>query len=229
MREIVIDISQNNVSCPPLFGGYEGEHKNTKLSIVLPPELLPDNIDQVVQYKFLFQTPIGELIPSPYISTEEITDNTISTILWGQLLKHRGILTGCVVAVADSGTEIELIAKTPSFKLKISDSPTGVDIITDTTENRDFISEILAETKKYVVSAEEAAQSAAKSAEQTAEKLNNLSAADIAYGDPTTVKDTLDTLLPDVSQLKETIGSIDTTLDSIISAQETLIGGGSNE
>ncbi len=142
MREIVIDLSQNNVSCPPFFGGYEGEHKNTKLSIVLPPELLPANIDQAVQYKFLFQTSIGELIPSPYITTEEITDDTISIILWGQLLKHRGILIGCVVAVSDSGEEVELIAKTPSFKLKIGDSPTGVDVIVDTTENRDFISEI---------------------------------------------------------------------------------------
>lgn len=143
MREIVIDLSQNNVSCPPFFGGYEGEHKNTKLSIVLPPELLPANIDQAVQYKFLFQTSIGELIPSPYITTEEITDDTISIILWGQLLKHRGILIGCVVAVSDSGEEVELIAKTPSFKLKIGDSPTGVDVIVDTTENRDFISEIV--------------------------------------------------------------------------------------
>ena len=148
MREIVIDLSQNSFSCPLLFGGYEGEHKNTKLSIILPSDLLPANIEKEIRYKFVFQTPIGELISSPYISADEITDNKISTILWGQLLKHRGDLIGCVAAVADlSGEEVELIAKTSSFKLKISDSPTGVDIIADTAENRDFISEV---TKSYL-------------------------------------------------------------------------------
>ena len=144
LREIVIDLSQNSFSCPLLFGGYEGEHKNTKLSIILPSDLLPANIEKEIRYKFIFQTPIGELISSPYISADEITDNKISTILWGQLLKHRGDLIGCVAAVADlNGEEVELIAKTSSFKLKINDSPTGVDIIADTTENRDFIREVI--------------------------------------------------------------------------------------
>ena len=148
LREIVIDLSQNSFSCPLLFCGYEGEHKNTKLSIILPSDLLPANIEKEIRYKFVFQTPIGELISSPYISADEITDNKISTILWGQLLKHRGDLIGCVAAVADlNGEEVELIAKTSSFKLKISDSPTGVDIIADTAENRDFISEV---TKSYL-------------------------------------------------------------------------------
>ena len=45
MREIYIDLSNDNyLQQPKVFGGYEGEHNEKKLIVTLPSRLLTNDI-----------------------------------------------------------------------------------------------------------------------------------------------------------------------------------------
>ena len=139
MREIHIDLSSDNyLQQPKVFGGYEGEHNETKLIVTLPSRLLTNDISY---YYFDFQTAVDEHITSPNIYKNELVDgNKISILLWEQLLTTEGNLTFCVSAAqTQPNGDLILKGKTSICYLHILKSPSG----TETIINPDCTKEVL--------------------------------------------------------------------------------------
>lgn len=139
MREIHIDLSSDNhLQQLKVFGGYVGEHKETKLVVTLPSRLLTNDISY---YYFDFQTALDEHITSPNIYKRELVDgNKVTILLWEQLLPTEGNLTFCVSATqTKSNGDFILKGKTLTCYLQILKSPTGE----ETTINVDSTKEDL--------------------------------------------------------------------------------------
>ena len=144
MRIVTVDLSQDSGYSAQLFGGYAGEHNETKLIVSLPQRLLSD----ATHYYFDFQTAYNEHITSPRINASKITEeNKLSILLWRQLLPCSGTLKFCVVAetVDDNGAAI-IVGKTQTATLLIKGSPTTEDTYMDAEANKELLQETIDES-----------------------------------------------------------------------------------
>ena len=204
MRIVNIDLSQDMRSPQKIFGGYAGEHKETKLVVTLPSRLLTNDISY---YYFDFQTAFNEHITSPNIYKNELVDeNKITILLWEQLLPVEGNLSFCVSAIqTQSNGDIVLKGKTSTCCLQILKSPTGNPTAIDVNS-----------TKEDLQQAIDAALQTATDQTYTPTSENAQSGTAVAEA-ITEAKDYTDTK----------IGDIDTALDNIIALQNSYIGGNS--
>lgn len=137
MREIHIDLSSDNyLQNPKVFGGYAGEHNESKLLVKLPDRMIRDDISY---YYFEFQTVLGEHITSPNVYKNTLsTNNEISIVLWEQLLTSAGNLSFCINAIniGENGV-VTVKGKTSVCTLYISESPTGEDVLIDPKSSKE--------------------------------------------------------------------------------------------
>lgn len=137
MREIHIDLSSDYyLQQPKVFGGYAGEHNESKLLIKLPDRMIRDDIDY---YYFEFQTVLEEHITSPNVYKNNLSnDNEISIILWEQLLPSAGNLKFCINAIniGENGA-VTIKGKTSVFTLYILESPTGENVLIDPKSSKE--------------------------------------------------------------------------------------------
>ena len=137
MREIHIDLSSDYyLQQPKVFGGYVGEHNESKLIVKLPNRMIRDDISY---YYFEFQTAIGEHITSPNVYKNTLSaDNAISIVLWEQLSPAAGNLKFCVNAInIGKNGAVTIKGKTPVCTLYISESPTGEDVLIDSKSSKE--------------------------------------------------------------------------------------------
>lgn len=137
MREIHIDLSSDYyLQQPKVFGGYVGEHNESKLIVKLPNRMIRDDISY---YYFEFQTVLQEHITSPNIYKNTLSsDNEISIVLWEQLLPSAGNLKFCVNAIElGENDTVTIKGKTSVFTLHISESPTGEDVLIDSKSSKE--------------------------------------------------------------------------------------------
>lgn len=135
MRTVTFDFSQT--SAIRKFGGYQGEHNETLLQVILPL-----NMQDTTQYdylSFVFQTAEDQKIETKDLSVSQVitinNKKAIAVPLWGQLLVA-GILkfTVCGKKLSSDKKEVSLVAETPIGEIMIGASATGV-----STEKNDSI------------------------------------------------------------------------------------------
>ena len=146
MRTVHVDMSSDRRSYPPLFGGYEGEHKETHVEVVLPERL---QAAAITEYHFIFETGYGECIQSPAILKAAVKNGVITVDLWNQLMVAKQ-LKFCVAGYKRNGDEFSLIAKSGSVALTISNDVSGVDTTISLGEviDPDKLGKLLADTEK---------------------------------------------------------------------------------
>lgn len=143
MREIHIDLSSDYYLQPPkVFGGYVGEHNESKLIVKLPNRMIRDDISY---YYFEFQTALGEHITSPNVYKNTLSsDNEISIVLWEQLLPSAGNLKFCVNAIElGENDTVTIKGKTSVCTLHISESPTGEDVLIDPKSSKEELQKLI--------------------------------------------------------------------------------------
>ena len=114
MREIRIDLSDNKCS-PVVFGGYAGEHNETKVIIKLPDRMLTDDI---TKYQFIIKNSKNEIQSENVVDLSDINNGNISTMLTkGQTVG--GCLMLSVTASVENNNIVERRAKTPIISLKV--------------------------------------------------------------------------------------------------------------
>ena len=81
MRTLEFDFSQDPRRPQGQFGGYEGEHNETQLRVILPQRMLEE---KDLQYRFLFETPDGEQIFSVPIPLEgnALSVTPVDSLCW---------------------------------------------------------------------------------------------------------------------------------------------------
>lgn len=137
MREIHIDLSSDYyLQQPKVFGGYVGEHNESKLIVKLPNRMIRDDISY---YYFEFQTVLQEHITSPNVYKNTLsTNNEISIVLWEQLLPSAGNLKFCVNAIElGENDTVTIKGKTSVCTLNILESPTGEDVLIDSKSSKE--------------------------------------------------------------------------------------------
>jgi len=112
MRTLEFDFSQDPRRPQCQFGGYEGEHNETQLRVILPQRMLEE---KDLQYRFLFETPDGEQIFSVPIPLE---GNTLSVTL-PQRLMQAPELKAHVASYRYEKEELIHVAKTEQMLLLI--------------------------------------------------------------------------------------------------------------
>lgn len=126
MRIVYVDLS-SDINTNSLFGGYEGEHKATLLTVKLPNRMIGNNIDY---YKFCFETASGEYIESDGISASVLCDGELSLKLPRQVTV-KGNLVVTVAGYSEVADEtngevsLELIEKSSVVTLVIRNSASG--------------------------------------------------------------------------------------------------------
>ena len=117
MREIHIDLSDDKCS-PVVFGGYIGEHNETKIIIKLPDRMLTDDI---TKYQFIFKNSKNEIQSDNIVDTSDIKNGNIATMLnQNQTLGNCLILS--VIAIVEVDGILKRRAKTPIISLKVRNS-----------------------------------------------------------------------------------------------------------
>ena len=114
MREIYIDLSNDKYS-PVVFGGYVGEHNETKVIIKLPNRMLTNDI---TKYQFVFKNSKNEIQSDNDVDTSGINNGEVNT-----LLTEKQTIGGCLIcnvaAIAEKDGVIIRRAKTPLVFLKV--------------------------------------------------------------------------------------------------------------
>ena len=114
MREIRIDLSDDKCS-PVIFGGYIGEHNETKVIIKLPDRMLTDDI---TKYQFVFKNFKNKIQSDNIADLSDINNGNISTMLTeSQTIGNCLILS--VTASVEKNNIVERRAKTPIISLKV--------------------------------------------------------------------------------------------------------------
>lgn len=117
MRDIHIDLSDDKCS-PVVFGGYVGEHNETKVIIKLPNRLLTNDI---TKYQFVFKNSKNEIHTVDVIDLSDIANGNLSTMLTeDQTIGDCLVLS--VTAIVERGGLIARRAKTPIVFFKVRDS-----------------------------------------------------------------------------------------------------------
>ena len=114
MREIRIDLSDDQCS-PVVFGGYVGEHNETKLIIKLPDRMLANDI---TKYQFVFKNSKNEIQSNNPVDLSDINNGNISTMLTEDQTVGNCLILGITAIVEKNGT-IDRRAKTPIVSLKV--------------------------------------------------------------------------------------------------------------
>lgn len=113
MREVYIDLSDDKCS-PVVFGGYIGEHNETKVIIKLPDRMLTNDI---TKYQFVFKNSKNEVQSDNIVELFDINNGNIST-----LLTKEQTIGDCLMSVTAIVEEDDIImrrAKTPIVSLKV--------------------------------------------------------------------------------------------------------------
>lgn len=113
MRTIYFDFSNDPVTSQKMFGGYEGEHNASVLSVNLPPRLTEEGINE---YRFIFSNALGEQITSPPV---ESSGGVVEIELWKQLMVAP-VLKSEVAAYKVVDGESSFIGKTAPMTMLIS-------------------------------------------------------------------------------------------------------------
>ena len=114
MREIHIDLSDDKCS-PVVFGGYIGEHNETKVIIKLPDRMLTNDI---TKYQFIFKNFKNEVQSDNPVDLSDIQNGNICTLLTEDQTVGNCLLLSVSATVEESGILIRR-AKTPIVSLKV--------------------------------------------------------------------------------------------------------------
>ena len=111
MREILFDLTEDSYFPKIAFGGFEGEHNATRLTLRLPERLIAEG----AKYYMVFETSGEEMIFSAPLVLEE---DAISTLLPRQVMTSPDV-TVHAAAYRSEGEELVEIAKSPRVLLEI--------------------------------------------------------------------------------------------------------------
>ena len=114
MREIYIDLSDDKCS-PVVFGGYIGEHNETKVIIKLPNRMLTNDI---TNYKFVFKNSKNEIQSDNVVDCSDINNGNISTMLTEEQTVGNCLILS-VTAIVEEGGIVKRRAKTATISLKV--------------------------------------------------------------------------------------------------------------
>lgn len=114
MREIYIDLSDDKCS-PVVFGGYIGEHNETKIIVKLPSRILTNDI---TEYKFIFKNCKNEVQSDNIVDVSDISNGNISTLLTEDQTIGDCLICS-VTAIVEKNGVITRKAKTPIVSLKV--------------------------------------------------------------------------------------------------------------
>ena len=114
MREIRVDLSDDKCS-PVVFGGYVGEHNETKVIIKLPNRMLTNDI---TKYQFVFKNSKNEIQSDNTVELSDISNGNISTLLTEDQTVGDCLILNIVATVEKNGT-VTRRAKTPIVSLKV--------------------------------------------------------------------------------------------------------------
>lgn len=114
MREICIDLSDDKRS-PVVFGGYIGEHNETKVIIKLPNRMLTNDI---TKYQFVFKNSKNEIQSDNVVDLSDISNGNISTLLTEEQTVGDCLILNVMAIVEENGIIIRK-AKTPIVSLKV--------------------------------------------------------------------------------------------------------------
>ena len=114
MREVYIELSDEKCS-PVVFGGYIGEHNETKVIVKLPDRMLTDDI---TKYQFAFKNSENKLQLENVVDISDIDNGNISS-----MLTEEQTIGGCLIlsvtAIVEENGIIMRKAKTPIVSLKV--------------------------------------------------------------------------------------------------------------
>lgn len=140
MRYVKIDLSSDQNYPQRVFGGYAGEHNETKLIVTLPSRMVSEDVSY---YYFDFHTVYNEQITSPNIY-EVNEDSSVSILIWGQLIDSPGDLTFDVSAIKeDNSGNIKVIGKTTKITLQIKGELSAEPVLIDVEKNKELLQESL--------------------------------------------------------------------------------------
>ena len=114
MREIYIDLSDDRCS-PVVFGGYIGEHNETKVIIKLPDRMLTHDI---TKYQFVFKNSKNEIQSDNIVDLSDMNNGNISTMLTENQTVGNCLLLSITATVEKDGV-LDRRAKTPIVSLKV--------------------------------------------------------------------------------------------------------------
>lgn len=114
MREVFIDLSDDKCS-PVVFGGFIGEHNETKVIIKLPDRMLTNDI---TKYQFVFKNSKNEIQSDNLVDLSDIRNGNISTKLIKEQMIGDYLFFNIAATVNKNGVVIRR-AKTPIVSLKI--------------------------------------------------------------------------------------------------------------
>lgn len=114
MREIYIDLSDDKCS-PVVFGGYIGEHNETKVIIKLPDRMLTNDI---VKYEFVFKNSKNEIQSDNVVDLSDINNGNVSTMLTEEQTIGNCLILSVTATVEEKGV-VKRRAKTPIVSLKV--------------------------------------------------------------------------------------------------------------
>ena len=114
MREIYVDLSDDKCS-PVVFGGYIGEHNETKVIIKLPDRMLTNDI---TKYQFVFKNSQNEIQSDNIVELSDINNGNISTLLTEDQTVGSCLILS-VTAIVEKNDIVTRRAKTPIVSLKV--------------------------------------------------------------------------------------------------------------
>lgn len=114
MREVFIDLSGDKCS-PVVFGGYIGEHNETKVIIKLPDRMLTNDI---TKYQFVFKNSKNEVQSDNHVDLSDIQNGNISTLLSEDQTVGNNLILSATAIVEENGI-VTRRAKTPIVSLKV--------------------------------------------------------------------------------------------------------------
>lgn len=114
MREVFIDLSDDKCS-PVVFGGFIGEHNETKVIIKLPDRMLTNDI---TKYQFVFKNSKNEVQLDNPVDLSDIRNGNVSSLLTEEQTVGNCLILSAVAIVEENGTIIRR-AKTPIVSLKV--------------------------------------------------------------------------------------------------------------
>lgn len=114
MREVFIDLSDDKCS-PVVFGGYIGEHNETKVVIKLPDRMLTNDI---TKYQFVFRNSKNEVQSDNVVDLSDINNGNVNTLLTEDQTVGNCLILSVVATVEENGT-VTRRAKTPIVSLKV--------------------------------------------------------------------------------------------------------------
>ena len=121
MRTVTIDFSADETRRIVSFGGYDGEHNETKLCAILPLRLLSE---EVTQYRFVFTNSNGEEITKEPLKA---VDGAVSYLLPQQVMVYPELKFYVASLTYDGMENLVVLGKTATATLTIEYPSDGVE------------------------------------------------------------------------------------------------------